>query len=117
MTIDEILELDKGPKLPQSRERGIGIVGAGAIVNAGHLPAYRKAGFTEEDLRRSVAESVVRLAISDEPMEDATATRVHGYLMKCGHETEAQRFAERRSWAGLIDALSGAQREREEIRA
>ena len=45
MTIDEILELDKGPKLPESRERGIGIVGAGAIVNAGHLPAYRKAGF------------------------------------------------------------------------
>ncbi|TML88966.1 MAG: Gfo/Idh/MocA family oxidoreductase [Actinobacteria bacterium] len=45
MTIDEILELDKGPKLPESRERGIGIVGAGAIVNAGHLPSYRKAGF------------------------------------------------------------------------
>jgi predicted dehydrogenase len=45
MTIDEILQLDKGPKLPQSLDHGIGIVGAGAIVNAGHLPAYRKAGF------------------------------------------------------------------------
>jgi predicted dehydrogenase len=45
VTVDEILRLDSPPRLPRSLDRGIGIVGAGAIVNAGHLPAYRKAGF------------------------------------------------------------------------
>ena len=39
------LDLDYLPKLGNRRDYGIGIVGAGAIVNAAHLPAYRKAGF------------------------------------------------------------------------
>jgi predicted dehydrogenase len=62
VTIDEILELDKGVRVPEAARRGIGIVGAGAIVNAGHLPAYRSAGFnvvaiadTKLDVARSTA--------------------------------------------------------------
>lgn len=39
------LNLDYHPKLGTKRDYGIGIIGAGAIVNAAHLPAYRKAGF------------------------------------------------------------------------
>jgi predicted dehydrogenase len=37
--------LDYKPKLPKRLDRGIGIVGAGGIVNYAHLPAYKKAGF------------------------------------------------------------------------
>jgi shikimate 5-dehydrogenase len=37
--------LDYKPKLPQRTDHGIGIVGAGGIVNYAHLPAYKKAGF------------------------------------------------------------------------
>jgi predicted dehydrogenase len=42
---DPLPELDVGARLPRRMDRGIGIVGAGAIVVAGHLPAYRRAGF------------------------------------------------------------------------
>ena len=41
----EVLDIGWAPDLPSNRAMGIGIVGAGAIVNVGHLPAYRKAGF------------------------------------------------------------------------
>ncbi len=37
--------LEYKPKLPQRLDHGIGIVGAGGIVNYAHLPAYKKAGF------------------------------------------------------------------------
>jgi predicted dehydrogenase len=37
--------LDHKPKMPRNTDRGIGIVGAGGIVNYAHLPAYKKAGF------------------------------------------------------------------------
>jgi predicted dehydrogenase len=37
--------LDVRVRLPERLDRGIGIVGAGAIVDAAHLPAYRQAGF------------------------------------------------------------------------
>ena len=37
--------LDYKPILPQSMGHGIGIVGAGGIVNYAHLPAYKQAGF------------------------------------------------------------------------
>ena len=37
--------LDYRPKLPQRLDHGIGIIGAGGIVNYAHLPAYKKAGF------------------------------------------------------------------------
>jgi predicted dehydrogenase len=37
--------LDYKPELPRRMDRGIGIVGAGGIVNCAHLPAYKKAGF------------------------------------------------------------------------
>ncbi len=44
MNIPE-LELEYRPCMGEKRDFGIGIIGAGAIVNAAHLPAYRKAGF------------------------------------------------------------------------
>ncbi|GMA60748.1 Gfo/Idh/MocA family oxidoreductase [Alicyclobacillus fastidiosus] len=39
------LDLDYQPKLPVNKSMGIGIVGAGDIVQACHLPAYEMAGF------------------------------------------------------------------------
>lgn len=39
------LDLDYRPRPGKKQDYGIGIIGAGAIVNAAHLPAYRKAGF------------------------------------------------------------------------
>lgn len=55
--------LDDVDVLPQvtTRALGIGIVGAGAIVRAGHLPAYRQAGFhvvAITDADRAKAEAV-----------------------------------------------------------
>lgn len=43
--MDEVLGFDHPPVAPTDGGRAIGIVGAGAIVRAGHLPAYRNAGF------------------------------------------------------------------------
>jgi predicted dehydrogenase len=37
--------LEYRPTLPQRLDHGIGIIGAGGIVNYAHLPAYKKAGF------------------------------------------------------------------------
>ncbi len=42
---DSFPTLDYQPKMPRRMDRGIGIVGAGGIVNYAHLPAYKKAGF------------------------------------------------------------------------
>jgi predicted dehydrogenase len=42
---DPLPGLDVSARLPRRVDRGIGIVGAGAVVGAGHLPAYRRAGF------------------------------------------------------------------------
>lgn len=39
------LDLDYRPKLPKDKSLGIGIIGAGEIITACHLPAYRMAGF------------------------------------------------------------------------
>ncbi|MBJ6363841.1 Gfo/Idh/MocA family protein [Paenibacillus sp. GCM10012307] len=41
----EWLDLDYKPALPNNRQMGIGIVGAGEIVESCHLPAYKMAGF------------------------------------------------------------------------
>ncbi|PSR20879.1 MAG: gfo/Idh/MocA family oxidoreductase [Sulfobacillus acidophilus] len=38
-------ELNYQPAMPRDRSKGIGIVGAGEIVRAAHLPAYRLANF------------------------------------------------------------------------
>jgi len=50
--------LDYKPKLPQRLDHGIGMIGAGGIVNYAHLPAYKKAGFkvvgiTDRDLEKA----------------------------------------------------------------
>src|SRR6266436_10137060 len=42
---DSFPNLDYKPKMPRNTAPGIGIVGAGGIVNYAHLPAYKKAGF------------------------------------------------------------------------
>jgi predicted dehydrogenase len=41
----QLIDIDYKPRLPKNKSTGIGIVGAGAIVQACHLPAYRLAGF------------------------------------------------------------------------
>jgi len=38
-------DLDLKPEMPRRLDHGIGIVGAGGVVNFAHLPAYSKAGF------------------------------------------------------------------------
>jgi len=44
---DRVLQLlSVGPELPDDLDFGIGIVGAGHIINWAHLPAYRKVGFS-----------------------------------------------------------------------
>lgn len=53
------LPIQHRPTLPQKRDFGIGICGAGGIVNDAHLPAYRKAGFNVVgvyDVNREAAE-------------------------------------------------------------
>jgi predicted dehydrogenase len=60
---DVLAGIDVAPRLPERLDRGIGIVGAGAIVNVGHLPAYRKAGFNVvaiADVNREAAEQTAR---------------------------------------------------------
>ena len=60
---DLALDLDYKPKLGKKQDYGIGIIGAGAIVNAAHLPAYRKAGFHVvgiTDLDRDRADETAR---------------------------------------------------------
>ena len=52
--------LDYLPHLPAKRDYGIGVIGAGSIARAGHLPAYRSAGFRvmgifDEDIAKSEA--------------------------------------------------------------
>jgi predicted dehydrogenase len=42
---DIVPRLEYKPELPRRMDRGIGIVGAGGIVNYAHLPAYKKIGF------------------------------------------------------------------------
>ncbi len=42
---DLLAMIDCRPKLPVRRDRGIALVGAGGIVQYGHLPAYARAGF------------------------------------------------------------------------
>jgi hypothetical protein len=41
----QVMDLQIHPPLPQKRDFRIGILGSGFVVNEGHLPAYRKAGF------------------------------------------------------------------------
>ncbi|QHW30553.1 Gfo/Idh/MocA family oxidoreductase [Paenibacillus rhizovicinus] len=55
------LDLDYRPALPQNKEMGIGIIGAGEIVEACHLPAYRMGGLRVVgifDLNRERAEQL-----------------------------------------------------------
>jgi predicted dehydrogenase len=63
MNFSSLLPLDYTPKLPSKPDYGIGLIGAGQIVNQAHLPAYRKAGFRVlaiTDQNRSAAEATAR---------------------------------------------------------
>ncbi len=51
-------DLDFKPEMPQRLDHGIGIVGAGGVVNYAHLPVYAQAGFkvvaiTDKDRTRA----------------------------------------------------------------
>lgn len=77
-----IPHLDQTPKMPRRQDRGIGIVGAGGIVNYAHLPAYKKAGFKV-------------VAITDQNLDKAEATaRAHGIPRICATVDELVRDAE-----------------------
>jgi predicted dehydrogenase len=56
-------EFDFKPEMPRRLDHGIGIVGAGGVVNYAHLPAYAKAGF-----------KVVAIADKDRNRAEQTAT-------------------------------------------
>lgn len=60
---DAFPHLDDKPRMPRRTDHGIGIVGAGGIVNYAHLPAYKKAGFKVlgiTDKNREQAERTAR---------------------------------------------------------
>lgn len=59
---DVFPHLDYKPKLPRRLDRGIGIVGAGGIVNYAHLPAYKKAGFKVVAITDKNAEAAEKTA-------------------------------------------------------
>src|ERR1700733_5017904 len=54
--------LDYKPKLPRRLDRGIGIIGAGGIINYAHLPAYKKAGFRVAGITDQNREAAERTA-------------------------------------------------------
>ena len=56
--IMKLFQPDISPCLPQKLDYGIGIIGAGSIVQYGHMPAYRKAGFNVVGIASRSAESV-----------------------------------------------------------
>jgi len=59
----ELLPIDYAPRIPSKADYGIGMIGAGQIVNQAHLPAYRKAGFRVlaiVDQNRAAAEETAR---------------------------------------------------------
>ncbi len=49
---------DISPRVPRRRDLGIGIIGAGGIVQHGHMPAYRKADFPVVGIASSSASAV-----------------------------------------------------------
>ena len=56
------ISLEYKPKLGTKTDYGIGIVGAGSIVEAAHLPAYRKAAFSVVGICDINADKARRLA-------------------------------------------------------
>ncbi|HMD86078.1 MAG TPA: Gfo/Idh/MocA family oxidoreductase [Terriglobia bacterium] len=55
-------DLDFKPELPRRLDHGIGIVGAGGIVNYAHLPAYAQAGFKVVGITDKVRERAEKTA-------------------------------------------------------
>ena len=84
MRIDEILELDYAAPQPKNRRRGIGIIGAGGIVNEAHLPAYAKAGFNVVAIYDARADAVEELG--QFAGHDAATQHDHAF----GHEIEVE---------------------------
>src|SRR5207244_11132961 len=81
-TAEMLLQLDQKPKVPQRVDHGSGIVGAGAIVNYPHLPAYKKAGFKV-------------VGITDQNREKAERTaKEHGIEKVCASVEELLRVPE-----------------------
>jgi len=63
--------LDYKPKMPRRTDHGIGIIGAGGIVNYAHLPAYKKAGF------KVVAITDQKLAQAERTAKDHAIPKVY----------------------------------------
>jgi len=78
---DVFPHLDYKPKLPQRMDHGIGIVGAGGIVNYAHLPAYKKAGFKVVGITDRNREQAERTAKNTESERFMTASM--SYCVSC----------------------------------
>ena len=62
-TTNNAFELRSTPHLPQNRSVPIAIIGCGGIIDVGHMPAYRQAGFNVIgcfDLNREAAEQTAK---------------------------------------------------------
>ena len=59
-----VFQPDISPRQPSHRDFGIGIIGAGGIIQWGHMPAYRKAGFNVVGIASRTRESAERMAKS-----------------------------------------------------
>jgi predicted dehydrogenase len=66
MAASDLLNASFDQPFPQRTDRGIGIVGAGGIVNAAHLPAYRKAGLNVRAIADLDREAAIRTAAAYE---------------------------------------------------
>lgn len=73
-TVAMPVSLNPEPRMPKSRDFGIGIVGAGGIVNYAHLPAYRKAGL------KVVGITDVQRRKAEQTAHEHNIPRVHGGL-------------------------------------
>ena len=73
MTTEYLTEADVLPQMPERRDLGIGVVGAGFIVRDCHLVAYRDAGFPVVGIAsrsRERAEEVAKLRGIDKVYDD-----------------------------------------------
>ncbi|MGB8478376.1 MAG: Gfo/Idh/MocA family oxidoreductase [Acidobacteriaceae bacterium] len=81
---EEFPHLDYLPKMPTRLDHGIGIVGAGGVVNYGHLPAYKKAGFKVVGIMDKNRENAERAA------QQYAIPKVYANLDELLHDTAVE---------------------------
>lgn len=76
--------LDYKPKMSRRTDHGIGIIGAGGIVNYAHLPAYKKAGF------KVVAITDQKLAYAERTAKDHGIPKVYSNVSELLADKEVE---------------------------